>query len=161
VVRRISPPDTVGGGVIIRAAAGTRRHGEAPARRERVAPAPAPGPQVLDAAALALEARLRSAGHEPPRDAELGEAAVQLAVLRTAGRAIRIGRSMHAHPDAIAEVRAIVERVAQAEGSVTVARLRDELGTSRKYALALLQHLDATRVTLRLADDRRVLRRRP
>jgi selenocysteine-specific elongation factor len=169
VVRRISPPDTVGGGVIIRAAAGARRRGEATARRPGVAPppgparAPAPGSEVpvLDAAALALEERLRSAGHEPPRDAELGEAAGQLAVLRTAGRAVRIGRSMHAHPEAIADVRAVVERVAQAEGSVTLARLRDELGTSRKYALALLEHLDATRVTLRLPDDRRVLRRRP
>jgi selenocysteine-specific elongation factor len=165
VVRRISPPDTVGGGVIVRAAAGARPRVELAARRPDVVPTATSAPEntvpVLDAAALALAERLRLAGHEPPRDAELGEAAGQLAVLRSAGRAVRIGRSMHAHPDAIAEVRAMVERVAGAEGSVTVARLRDELGTSRKYAMALLEHLDATRVTLRLADDRRVLRRRP
>jgi selenocysteine-specific elongation factor len=43
---------------------------------------------------------------------------------------------------------------------VTLGRLRDELGTSRKFAQALLEHLDAARVTLRLADDRRVLRSR-
>jgi selenocysteine-specific elongation factor len=41
-----------------------------------------------------------------------------------------------------------------------MARLRDELHTSRRYAQALLEHLDAARVTLRLPDDRRVLRRR-
>jgi selenocysteine-specific elongation factor len=41
---------------------------------------------------------------------------------------------------------------------VTLARLRDELSTSRKYAQALLEHLDAARVTRRLADDSRVLR---
>jgi selenocysteine-specific elongation factor len=43
---------------------------------------------------------------------------------------------------------------------VTLARLRDELGTSRKYAEALLEHLDAARYTKRLPDDRRVLGRR-
>ena len=43
---------------------------------------------------------------------------------------------------------------------MTLARLRDELGTSRKYAQALLEHLDSTRYTLRLPDDRRVLRPR-
>jgi len=46
------------------------------------------------------------------------------------------------------------------EGAVTLARLRDELATSRKYAEALLEHLDQARFTKRLPDDRRVLRRR-
>ena len=63
-------------------------------------------------------------------------------------------------PDAIAAVRARVEAIVAAEGAIGMARLRDELGTSRKYAQALLEHLDAARVTLRLPDDRRVLRRR-
>ena len=43
---------------------------------------------------------------------------------------------------------------------MTLARLRDELATSRKYAEALLEHLDQVRVTKRLPDDRRVLRSR-
>ena len=43
-------------------------------------------------------------------------------------------------------------------GEITVAELRDALGTSRKYAQALLEHLDATRVTVR-HGDRHVLRR--
>jgi selenocysteine-specific elongation factor len=66
---------------------------------------------------------------------------------------------MYAHPDAIAAVRARVEAVIAAEGSITLARLRDELGTSRRYAQALLEHLDAERVTRRRPDDARVLRR--
>jgi len=81
--------------------------------------------------------------------------------LITAERVVRIGRAMHAHVDAISEVRAHVERVIRSEGSITLARLRDELGTSRKYAQALLEHLDAARVTRRQEDDARVLRRRP
>jgi selenocysteine-specific elongation factor len=44
------------------------------------------------------------------------------------------------------------------EGSVTVAEARDRLETSRKYALALLEHLDDERVTRRVGD-RRVLAR--
>jgi selenocysteine-specific elongation factor len=41
-------------------------------------------------------------------------------------------------------------------GGVTVAQLRDRFGTSRKYALALLEYLDARRITRR-DGDRRIL----
>jgi selenocysteine-specific elongation factor len=154
VVRRISPADTLGGGAILSAA---------PARPSPLAveSAPAPVPAAapaLNEAALALEARLRDAGHEPPSDAELGADAGTLRALRQAGRAVRLGPTMHAHPDAIARVCAVVERVTRAEGAITLARLRDELGTSRKYAQALLEHLDAAHVTVRREDERRVLR---
>ncbi len=47
----------------------------------------------------------------------------------------------------------------EAEGELSLARFRDELGTSRKYAQALLEHFDAERLTLRRGDAR-VLRRR-
>ena len=45
------------------------------------------------------------------------------------------------------------------DGSITLAGLRDELGTSRKYAQAYLEHLDGEHITLRRGDER-VLRRR-
>ena len=67
---------------------------------------------------------------------------------------------MHAHVDTIARVRQLVVERLERDGQITAAELRDELGTSRKYALALLEHLDASRVTLRLLDDVLVLRRR-
>ncbi len=41
-----------------------------------------------------------------------------------------------------------------ATGAITVANLRDQLGTSRKFALALLEHLDAAGVTRRQGDVR-------
>ena len=56
-------------------------------------------------------------------------------------------------------MRATVKDVIAADGAITLARLRDELHTSRKFAQALLEHLDAERVTRRLPDDSRVLRR--
>ena len=45
------------------------------------------------------------------------------------------------------------------DGSITLAGARDELGTSRRFAQAYLERLDADRVTLRRGDER-VLRRR-
>ena len=122
-----------------------------PAAERPAAPAPA-GPPPLSEAALELETRLRAAGHEPPSETELGPAATELPDLRAAGRAVRIARSLYAHPDAIATVRDRVVAIAQAEGDVTLSRLRDDLGTSPKFAQALLEHLDAERVTLRLPD---------
>jgi len=40
--------------------------------------------------------------------------------------------------------------------TVTVAQVRDRYGTSRKYALALLEHLDAVGVTVRVGDERKL-----
>jgi selenocysteine-specific elongation factor len=171
VVRSIAPPDTLGGGVVLDPAA--RRHGrraDALARLERLRrgepepepePPPAPpvpaAPAALGDSALALEERLRAAGHEPPNASDLDPD--DLAALRAAGRAVRVGRAMYAHPEALAAVRARVEAVIAADGAITLARLRDELQTSRRFAQALLEHLDAERVTKRLPDDSRVLRR--
>jgi len=55
--------------------------------------------------------------------------------------------------------RRIVEEIAQAlagGGSITVAQVRDRFQTSRKFALALLEHLDATGLTVRIGDERRL-----
>ncbi|MHB8656525.1 MAG: selenocysteine-specific translation elongation factor [Solirubrobacteraceae bacterium] len=161
VIRRISPPDTVGGGLILNAAGGRRGAPDPnqPRKRPTSDPRRDASPALLDAGALALEERLRAAGVQPLSAAELGAEVRYLPVLHSAERAVRVGRSMHAHPETIAQVRAVVEQVIAADGSITLSRLRDELGTSRKYAQALLEHLDAARVTRRLPDDTRVLRK--
>ncbi len=54
------------------------------------------------------------------------------------------------YEDATRQVRALLE----ARGTITAAEVRDALGTSRKYALALLEHLDETGVTRRVGDAR-------
>jgi selenocysteine-specific elongation factor len=51
----------------------------------------------------------------------------------------------------------MVERVTShliANGTVTIAQVRDMFKTSRKYALALLEHLDQAKVTRRVGDER-------
>ena len=60
------------------------------------------------------------------------------------------------YADLVARVRDHIE----AHGSVSLAQTRDLFGTSRKYAQALLEHLDATHVTRRTGDVR-VLRASP
>jgi selenocysteine-specific elongation factor len=67
---------------------------------------------------------------------------------------------MHIHREVLDALSDRVATIIAAEESITLARLRDELGTSRRYAQALLETLDSERVTLRLPDDRRILRRR-
>ncbi|MDP2711564.1 MAG: selenocysteine-specific translation elongation factor [Solirubrobacteraceae bacterium] len=183
VVRSVAPPDTLAGGTVLDPRA--RRHGrraDVLARLERIRrgePEPEPEPPAAAAASpvdegtasatsepalepdvLELAARLLAAGHEPLSRAELSVDVEHLPTLVQAGIAVRIGRDLYAHRDALAVVAERVGAIIAGEGAVTLARLRDELGTSRKYAEALLEHLDQARYTKRLPDDRRVLRRR-
>ena len=55
-----------------------------------------------------------------------------------------------AYQAALALVREMVAR----DGSVTVATLRDRMGASRRPVLALLEYLDAQRITRRVGDQR-------
>jgi selenocysteine-specific elongation factor len=174
VIRSVSPPDTLGGGIVLDPAA--RRHGRSSPAVERLErlrrgedepdpPAAADDPnhddepEVLSEAAVALAERLREAGHHLEPVSALGSAAGELAALRSAGIAVRVGRDMYAHRSAVEDVGRRVVGVIEAEGSITLAGLRDELKTSRKLAQAWLEHLDAGRLTKRLPDNRRVLRR--
>ncbi len=50
-------------------------------------------------------------------------------------------------------VRKVVDHI-KAKGSITVAQVRDMFGASRKYAMALMEHLDDRRVTKRVGDER-------
>ena len=112
----------------------------------------------LPSSAIALEQRLRQAGVEPPIDSELD--ADDLAALREAGHAVRVSKALHYHADVLADIRGRVVKVAQRNGgAVTLAQLRDELATSRKFAQALLEHFDSEKVTIRRGDEH-VLRRR-
>jgi selenocysteine-specific elongation factor len=178
VVRRLAPPDTVGGGVVLEAAA--RRHGRRQELLDRLrrrrdgepepqleaepAQQPAPvaeAPPAASAAELAAaETRLREAGVALISEAQLTDDGAVLHALREAGEAVRVSGRLYAPREVVPEVRDQVVDLIRAEGDITLARLRDALGTSRKSAQAWLEHFDGTRVTMRLPDDRRVLSRR-
>jgi selenocysteine-specific elongation factor len=185
ILRRLAPPDTIGGGVVVDPNA--RRHGPRPQVVERLraleagkndvtetpnpqkrvrplvegsasAPEPAPAP---DAAALRVAELLRSDGERPRTDAELAEAAgldaraaaAAFTALERAGLAVRVARSLHFDPTVLAGLTKRVVGLCERDGSATIAGVRDELDTSRKYAQALLEHLDAQKVTLRRGDE--------
>jgi selenocysteine-specific elongation factor len=69
------------------------------------------------------------------------------------GNLERIKPGLYYHPDALAEAQRRVVALCERDGSVTIAGLRDELGTSRKYAQALLEHFDVRRLTRRRGDE--------
>lgn len=67
---------------------------------------------------------------------------------------VRVAPDVAFLPETYAELVAWVQEQTRDGGSVTVAQFRDRFGTSRKYALALLEHLDERRVTRRVGDAR-------
>jgi len=178
VVRRIAPADTLGGGRVLDPQ--PRKHGpgrqltatlERLASGEAAAPAPepplaAPAPEPrepeatpLSSSALALEQRLLDAGAQPPGDSELD--AEDLAALRDAGRAVRVSKSLHYHRGVLDQLRQRVIALAElGGGSVTLAQLRDDLGSSRKFAQALLEHFDSERLTIRRGEEHHMRRSR-
>jgi len=116
-----------------------------------------PEPPPLPGSAVELARRLREAGVEPPLDAELDLG--DLAALRDAGLAVRVSKTLHYHREVLGEIRErLVELAGRNGGAVTLAQLRDELGTSRKFAQALLEHFDSEKLTIRRGDEH-VLRR--
>lgn len=178
VIRRIAPPDTLGGAVVIdpapprrsdrsgmsvsnsgcsapksrRASAGVRAEAARVPERDAT---PEPGPL-----ARRLLAELEADGERPRTPAKLAEdlgesrREVERAVgeLVDAGAAVRFKADV-AYPTAEAErlAAAVVGLVARA-GSTSIAEVRDALGLSRKYAQALLEHLDGERVLRRDGD---------
>jgi selenocysteine-specific elongation factor len=176
VLRQLAPPDTLGGGVVLDP--GARKHGptnDALVRLTRLArgeepdpePEPAapppeapPAPAPLTGAALAVEERIHTAGPAALVASELDDDEYEhLATLRAHERIARIGKDLYVHAAVLADVRDTVTRIIDSEGTITIARLRDELGVGRRCAQALLERLDADRVTIRRGDER-VLRGR-
>jgi selenocysteine-specific elongation factor len=58
------------------------------------------------------------------------------------------------HRDAFERARRALEEIQNRDGNITVGAFRDDLGISRKYAVPLLEHFDALRVTRRDGDVR-------
>jgi selenocysteine-specific elongation factor len=154
VLRLTGPPVTLGGGVVVDAT--PTRSGVA--RPTRPAPVATPARAALsDAGADALEQRLAEAPFAPPPLTPADQAPA--AYLAEAGRIVRAGKDLAFTAATFEQARAVAVEIAAANGSVTLAQLRDRLGCSRRYAQALLETLDSHGITRRIGDER-VLRRR-
>jgi selenocysteine-specific elongation factor len=94
--------------------------------------------------------------YAPPTDA-LPEPEL-LAYLEEQGQLVRVNEGVVFAADAHREM---VERIVahlKESGTITLAQVRDMFGTSRKYAQALLEHMDDRHITRRVGDER-VLRK--
>ena len=77
-----------------------------------------------------------------------------LRALAQRGDLVKVSEEVAFSKDAYAAAVELVKEIVAAQGSVTVAQLRDRMGASRRPVLALLEHLDAQRVTRRVGDAR-------
>jgi selenocysteine-specific elongation factor len=115
---------------------------------------------VFDAAtqkkADALLQKFADAPYNPPSvtDAEalVGEEALNALIEQ--GRLERVSPTVLLDTNSVAAMQQWVIGAIQQNGQVTGAQLRDHFDTSRKYAIAFLEYLDAKRVTRRVGDGR-------
>jgi selenocysteine-specific elongation factor len=98
-----------------------------------------------------------SGEHEatPPTVAELVAAGFGRDVIDAAGRAgvvVRIAQDLVVAPSLVERATTLMR--ANPEAGVTVSRVREELATSRKYAVPLVEYLDRSGITRREGDLR-------
>ena len=106
----------------------------------------------------ALMQRFESSPAAPPGlkecQLEVGEEVLNVLIERgdlvQAGEDVLFRKSDYDHM-----VQAVLDHL-KAHGTLTVAEFRDLFQTSRKYALALLEHLDTKRITVRDGDYRKL-----
>lgn len=103
-----------------------------------------------------LLARFRRQPYTPPSVKESLDAVGEevLNVLLDRGELVQVSPDVlflsEAYENMVAGIRERIER----EGSITLAQTRDMFDSSRKYAQALLEHLDEIEVTRRVGDER-------
>jgi selenocysteine-specific elongation factor len=106
-------------------------------------------------------ARLAASGYSPPSAEEvtdlLGGDQPLVEMLVEQGRLVRVGPGLLYRQEEFATMVEQVRGYIQTQGAITLAEARDLFATSRKYAQAFLEELDARRITRR-DGDRRLLR---
>ncbi len=102
----------------------------------------------------AYRAALAAEPISPPAPEAFGIDADLLAAMVELGQAVRIAEGVVYGVDVMAGIERRVREILDERGSITLAEFRDEFGTSRKYAQAVLEYLDQQRVTRRVGDAR-------
>ncbi len=119
-------------------------------------------PERLANALREASRRLESSRYSPPDIEQVAagigldaaEEADLLLRLTESGQAVRLADNLIMSAQAVEEARAaLVLRLAE-KGTITVSEFRDLLGTSRKFALPLLEYFDQIKVTRRSGDAR-------
>ncbi len=112
-------------------------------------------PAVASDEQLALVDAVRNGEPTPPTIAELGRQGFQRSLIDSV---VRSGELVRISPDLVVTselVRRAEECVREAgDSGITVSALRERLGTSRKYAVPLMEHMDRSGATRRSGDLR-------
>jgi selenocysteine-specific elongation factor len=112
-------------------------------------------PRELEDESKRLLEALRHARAEPPTL----QPTPALRLLLKQGEAVGLGEKLFASSEAAESVLEEIKSICTEEGEISLAGLRDRLGTSRKYAQAWLEYSDAAGVTSRIGDVRVLTRR--
>ncbi len=109
---------------------------------------------------------LAGAGWEPPNLAALAKSCGAdpkqlrpiLELCSAGGELVRLGEGLYLHAECERRLRSTVGAALRhgGEPGLTVSQIKEALGTSRKYAVPICEHLDRVGLTLRVGD-RRVL----
>jgi len=75
------------------------------------------------------------------------------------GLLFKIVEGFYYHRDTMEKARAIVLQHIQSHGNITVSQFRDLTGSSRKYALPVMEYFDSIRFTRRVGDERVLVER--
>jgi len=94
---------------------------------------------------------------------EIGEApemvSTMIRVGQDQGLLFRIVEGFYYHRDTLEKARGIVHDYIKSHGSITVSQFRDLTGSSRKYALPVMEYFDSIRFTRRVGDERLLVER--
>ena len=106
---------------------------------------------------------MKGAGFEPPKVADLTKSATKnkdsveelLEMAKENGDLVLVTDGFYMHHDQMAEVKSCLSKaLMESPEGMTMSELRQELGTSRKYAIPILEYLDETGFTVRSGDLR-------
>jgi selenocysteine-specific elongation factor len=108
----------------------------------------------------ALMASFEASPYAPPTvkecQAALGDDVFQ--ALLDSGELVQVSGEVVFHKRDYEHMLSEVKAILTSQGALTAAQFRDHFNTSRKYALAFLEHLDSRGVTVREGDARRLKR---
>jgi len=118
--------------------------------------------------AEALVAYFEAAGVEAPSVAVAGtavgisqkDALRLLQALERQGRTVKVGEDLFYATGTLTQAMERMAAEMEARGTITLAEVRDLFGTSRRFAQALLEHMDSEGLTLRVGDARRLRKRK-
>jgi selenocysteine-specific elongation factor len=101
-----------------------------------------------------LRRALAASPYSPPSPADTGVDPEVVASLVDSGELVKLDETIYYSRATYDEMVARVLQTIDEQGDINVAAMRDIFGTTRKYAIPLLEHLDDQKITRRVGDVR-------